>query len=167
MTLICRKGGNIMILSNTINSQAPMRLRLEIRKKCNFFWLRDIHGVDITQCCAKCFIGGKDNRVYYGTLHKTQAVVDIEIEQHVKTKAYYLCGLSAGFIRNLNTHVAFIPENKSEIRIENDRIKLIITNAKRIHFWDYTPKPRGVFTEQQRRCRNWIFANYLKEKMYI
>lgn len=156
-----------MITSNIINSHAPMRLRLEIRKKCNFFWLRDIRGVDITQCCAKCFIGGKDNRVYYGTLHKTQAVVDIEIKQHVKAKAYYLCGLSAGFIRHFNTHVAFIPENKSEIRIENDRIKLIITNAKRIHFWDYVPRPIGVFTERQRSCRNWIFANYLKEKMYL
>ena len=34
----------------------PMRLRLEILKKCNFFWLRAIRDVNINQCCAKCFI---------------------------------------------------------------------------------------------------------------
>ena len=29
---------------------APMHMRLEILKKCNFFWLRSIKGVDVTQC---------------------------------------------------------------------------------------------------------------------
>ena len=60
-----------MIPSDFIVTHAPMHLRLEIRKKCNFFWLRDIRDVDISQCCAKCFIGEKDNRVYYGTLQKS------------------------------------------------------------------------------------------------
>ena len=92
-----------MIPSRIITT--PMRLHLEIRKKCNFFWLRDIRDVDIEECCAKCFIGGKDNRVYYGTLHKSEAVVDIIVQQHPKAKAYYLCGLSDGFVWALNTHV--------------------------------------------------------------
>lgn len=104
-------------------------LRLEILNKCNFFWLRDIRDVDIHQCCAKCFIGGKDNRVYYGTLHKSQAVVDIDVIQNPDAKAYYLCGLSEGFVRELNTHVAFVPQEGSEINIENDRIRLKIPKA--------------------------------------
>ena len=144
---------------------SPMRLHLEIRKKCNFFWLRDIRDVDITQCCAKCFIGGKDNRVYYGTLHKSKAVLDIEIQQHPDAKAYYLCGLSDGFVWELNTHCAFVPASGSEVRIDNDRLFLVITNAKRIHFWDYTPHPRGHCTKEQRTCRNWIFANYIRDGM--
>lgn len=144
---------------------APMHMRLEILKKCNFFWLRSIKGVDVTQCCAKCFIGEKDNRVYYGTLHKSHAVVDIDIKQYATAKAYYLCGLSNGFVWALNTHVAFVPDKHSEIHIENDRIRLDITNARRIHFWDYTPSPPGYFTKQQRTCRNWIFANYIKDGM--
>lgn len=143
----------------------PMRLHLEIRKKCNFFWLRDIRDVDISQCCAKCFIGGKDSRVYYGTLHKSKAVLDIEIQQHPDAKAYYLCGLSDGFRWAMNTHVAFVPEKGSEICIDNDRIYLKITNARRIHFWDYTPNPPGFYTKQQRTCRNWIFANYIMDGM--
>lgn len=118
-----------MIPSDFIITHAPMHLHLEILKKCNFFWLRDIRNVDISQCCAKCFIGDKDNRVYYGTLHKSNAVVDIIVKQHPHAKAYYLCGLSDGFVWELNTHVAFVPDSNSEVRIENDRIKLHITNA--------------------------------------
>lgn len=154
-----------MITSKNMITHEPMHLRLEILKKCNFFWLRDIQNVDISQCCAKCFIGGKDNRVYYGTLHKSQAVVDIIVKQNPKAKAYYLCGLSNGFVWELNTHVAFVPDSSSEIHIENDRIKLDITNARRIQFWDYVPSPSGIYTKEQRTCRNWIFANYLKDGM--
>lgn len=154
-----------MIPSNFINMHAPMHLRLEILKKCNFFWLRDIRSVDISQCCAKCFIGDKDNRVYYGTLHKSSAIVDIEVKQSPLAKAYYLCGLSEGFDWALNTHVAFVPDSKSEIHIETDRYKLDITNARRIHFWDYVPNPPGYYTQQQRSCRNWTFANYVKDGM--
>lgn len=142
-----------------------MHLRLEIKKKCNFFWLRDIRNVDISQCCAKCFIGDKDNRVYYGTLHKSKAVVELDVIQNRLAKAYYLCGLSDGFVWNLNTHIAFVPDSNSEINIDNDRIKLTITNARRVNFWDYVPTPPGTFTEGQRTCRNWIFANYLKDGM--
>ena len=142
-----------------------MHLHLEIRKQCNFFWLRDIRAVDIQQCCAKCFIGEKDSRVYHATLHKSNVVVDLFVKQHPSVKAYYLCGLSDGFEWAQNTHVAFVPDRNSEIHIDNDKIKLDITNARRIHFWDYTPNPPGHFTRQQRTCRNWIFANYIKDGM--
>lgn len=150
-----------MVVSDIITKS--MHLHLEIKKKCNFFWLRAIRDVNINECCAKCFIGEKDNRVYYGTLHKSEAVIDINVWQYDGIKAYYLCGLSDGFVWALNTHVAFVPEYGSEIVIDNDRINLVITNARRIHFWDYTPNPPGRFSEQQRKCRNWIFANYIKD----
>ena len=103
-----------MIPSDFIVTHAPMHLRLEIRKKCNFFWLRDIRDVDISQCCAKCFIGEKDNRVYYGTLQKSSAVVDIIVKQSPRAKAYYLCGLSEGFVWELNTHVAVVPDSGNQ-----------------------------------------------------
>ena len=73
--------------------------------------------------------------------------------------------MSNGFVWELNTHVAFVPDSNSEIHIENDRIKLDITNARRIQFWDYVPNPSGIYTKEQRTCRNWIFANYLKDGM--
>ncbi len=143
----------------------PMHLRLELRKKCSLFWLKDIRAVDITKCCAKCFIGQYDNRFWDATHNKSEGVVDIFVRQHPGAKAYYLCGLAEGYVWALNTHVAFVPDRNSEIHIENDRIKLDITNARRINFWDYTPHPEGHFTKQQRTCRNWIFANYIKDGM--
>ena len=48
-----------MIVSKT-GTVIPIHLRLEILKKYNFFWLRAIRDADISQCCAKCFIGEKD-----------------------------------------------------------------------------------------------------------
>lgn len=81
-----------------------MHLTLEVKRYHEFFWLRDIRGVDISKCCAECFLGGKDNRVYYGTLHKPTALVDIDVIEHPKAVAYYLCGLSAGFNYWQNTH---------------------------------------------------------------
>lgn len=86
-----------------------MHLTLEVKRYHEFFWLRDIRGVDISKCCAECFLGGKDNRVYYGTLHKPTALIDIDVIEHPKAVAYYLCGLSAGFNYWQNTHIAFVP----------------------------------------------------------
>ncbi len=154
-----------MLLSESLNGKAPMHLRLEILKQCNLFWLKDIRDVDISKCCAKCFIGVYDNRFWDATHLKSSGVVDIIVRQHPEAKAYYLCGLSDGYVWALNTHVAFVPDENSEIHIENDRIKLDISNARRINFWDYTPNPPGKYTKSQRTCRNWIFANYIKDGM--
>lgn len=154
-----------MLPSESINTSTIMHLRLEIKKKCNLFWLKDIRDVDITKCCAKCFIGEYDKRFWDATHEKSQALLDIDVKPNPAAKAYYLCGLSDGFVWALNTHVAFVPEDGSEVHIENDRIKLDIINARRINFWDYEPNPPGKFTKKQRTCRNWIFANYVKDGM--
>jgi hypothetical protein len=142
-----------------------VNLHLEIKQKCSWFWLRNITGVSNKGCCTRCFKGGKDNRVYYGTYQKSEAVVDIEVIERPKDIAYYLCGLSRGMVWELNTHVAFVPEAGSFIEIDNDRIYLKITDARRINFWGYKPNPVGEFTDLQRRCRNWIFANYVLDGM--
>lgn len=140
-----------------------MRLTLEVKRYHEFFWLRDIRGVDITKCCAQCFIGGKDSRVYYGTLHQPTAHIDIEVKEHPKAVAYYLCGLSAGYNWYQNTHIAFVPALGETIFVDNANIRLTITDAKRIDFADYKPNPHGYYTKKQRTCRNWIFANYIND----
>lgn len=142
-----------------------MQLSLEVKRYHEFFWLRDIQAVDIYKCCAQCFIGSKDNRVYYGTLHRNTAFIDIEVRENPKAVAYYLCGLSAGFNWSENTHVAFVPSEGETVYIDNANIKLEITDAKRIDFSNYVPNPPGYFTQRQRTCRNWIFANYINDGM--
>lgn len=142
-----------------------MHLTLDVKRYHEFFWLRDIRGVDIYKCCAECFIGGKDNRVYYGTLHQPAAHIDIDVKEHPKAVAYYLCGLSAGFNWHQNTHIAFVPAPGEQVIVDNANIHLVITDAKRIEFADYEPNPHGYFTRRQRTCRNWIFANYINDGM--
>lgn len=142
-----------------------MHLTLQVKRYHEFFWLRDIRGVNISKCCAECFIGGKDNRVYYGTLHKPTALIDIDVKEHPKAVAYYLCGLSAGFNYWQNTHIAFVPAPGETVFVDNHNIRVTITDAWRIEFENYKPNPPGFYTRRQRTCRNWIFANYINDGM--
>jgi hypothetical protein len=129
---------------------------------------RKIRGVNIHKCCADCFLGDKDNRLYSATHGKDKVYpmsIEMEIEPHNKYLAYYLCGLSPGFKYEANTHVAFIHVPGKILTKETEQITLEITNANLIDFEGYVPNPHGEFTSEQRPCRNWIFANYLNDKM--
>lgn len=138
-----------------------MRLILEVKRYHNFFWLRKIKSCRIDACCIGCFKADKDSRVYNKTKYKKYALLDIEVEESKGILAYYLCGISAGSKYENNTHVAFIPSPGNTIRINNKQIGLVITDAKEIPFQKYRPNPPGEYTEEQRKCRNWIFANYV------
>lgn len=138
-----------------------MKLTLQVKEKCSFFWLRGIRRVRNDLCCAKCFIGEAYNEVYEATKYKGDVFIEKDIEQDSTIKAYYLCGLSIGFKYDKNTHIAFVPCIGQNIEVANDRVHIIITDARRIEFENYKPVPVGDFTQEQRLCRNWIFANYL------
>lgn len=75
-----------------------MHLTLEVKRYHEFFWLHAIQAVNIQECCMKCFIGETDNRVYFGTLHQSNALIDIEVREQPNADAYYLCGLSEDLI---------------------------------------------------------------------
>lgn len=110
-----------------------MHLTLEVKRYHEFFWLRDIQAVNIYKCCAECFIGNRDSRVYHGTLHQPHALIDIDVKENPKAVAYYLCGLSAGFVDNAN-------------------IRLTITDAKRVDFQSYVPNPPAEDLPQLDLC---------------
>lgn len=142
-----------------------MHMYLEVKKTHNFFWLRAIRGVRIDRCCIKCFNAVADNRVFHATRGKKYALVSIDVLEDPQALAYYLCGISAGSVWKNNIHIAFIPSPGNTVMVNNGKIGLIITGAKQIHFEDYVPDPVGEFTKEQRTCRNWIFANYVKDGM--
>lgn len=142
-----------------------MKISLDVKKKHSFFWLRGILNVRIDKCCAKCFIAKVYHEVYEGTRYKEKAHVELDLQPDPAVKAYYLCGLSLGFRYEDNTHVAFAPCAGSNIEIENEKIHLMITDARQIDFQGYKPNPVGEFSAEQRTCRNWIFANYIKDGM--
>jgi len=143
-----------------------MRISLDIKKPSEFFWLRKIRAVNIQQCCAKCFIGQSDVRMFHGTKHgQTPRFIELDIEALKKYVAYYLCGLSRHYNYAKNTHLAFIHAPFEAVFADSDQIEARITNARRIDFEGYTPDPPGEYTEYQRACRNWIFANFLQDGM--
>lgn len=142
-----------------------MHLTLDVKKKCNFFWLRGIRRARIDKCCAECFIGEKYTEVYEKTRFKNTAHVEVELLPDDTIRAYYLCGLSRGWVYTNNTHIAFVPCKGQNVEIDNDKIHVMITNARQINFQNYEPDPPGEYTYEQRTCRNWIFANYLLDGM--
>ena len=142
-----------------------MKLTLDIKEPCNFFWLRGIRRARIDQCCAKCFIGDAFHEIYEQTHFAKKAHVEFEIPADATIRAYYLCGLSRGFVYANNTHVAFNPSPGDRIIKDTSLIHLEITDAREIQFQDYVPHPTGEYTDEQRSCRNWIFANYLLDGM--
>jgi hypothetical protein len=75
-----------------------MRLTLHIKKPSAFFWLRKIRGVDINKCCAECFIGEKESRMYHESKYnKEPLMIELEIKPSQRYVAYYLCGMSLGY----------------------------------------------------------------------
>ena len=61
--------------------------------------------------------------------------------------------------------MAFVPGEGKNVELENDRIRLVIADARPIASQSPQPPPEGEFPEEQRPCRNWIFANYLLDGM--
>lgn len=61
-----------MLPSDIIVRNPPMHLRLELKKRCELFWLKDIRDVDISKCCAKCFIGKYDPNFWDATHGKSE-----------------------------------------------------------------------------------------------
>jgi hypothetical protein len=86
-----------------------MKLTLETKQKCAFFWLRGIRKARIDRCCVGCFTADKFDEVYEKTHFKEKALVELDIEPDSRVKAYYLCGISNGMKYANNTHVVFVP----------------------------------------------------------
>ena len=161
--------GQISLFGEALaSSDMSMFVKLNIKKPSEFFWLRSIRDVDISQCCAKCFIGDSDTRMYHGTVNgQTPRSIELELAANPKYIAYYLCGLAKNFVYRSNTHIAFVHAPKETLAVENGQIELTITNARHIDFQKelYKPNPVGRYDEKQRACRNWIFACYIVEKL--
>ena len=154
----------VTLFGEVVESTGTMKISLNIKRPSEFFWVRKIRGVDISQCCAKCFIGESDTRMYHATTNgQTPRSVEMEVKPGAQYVAYYLCGLSKNYFYQNNTHVAFVYAPGEMLRVETSQIELTISNARQVDFQKYVPKPEGVYNQRQRTCRNWIFANYIRD----
>ena len=149
-------------------NETNMKIFLDIKVPSEFFWVRKIRDVNISKCCAECFIGDSDTRMYHSTKQRqTPQYIELEIEPAERYVAYYLCGLAKNYYYQNNTHIAFINAPGEVLRLETSQINVTISNARRIDFEGegYIPNPEGEYTKRQRTCRNWVFANYVRDKM--
>jgi len=140
-----------------------VKIDLQVKHGYKFFWLKGISKAQIDKCRAECFTGENYPTVYNNTRREGKSSVSLNIAPLKHIKAFYLCGVSSRYEDNV--HIAFVPEKGSSFSIENSRYRVNVTNAREIHFQSYKPNPDGEYTDEQRSCRNWIFANYLKDGM--
>lgn len=147
---------------------AAMPLSLRIHRRAQFFWLRKIRAANIHECCARCFVGESDGRLFNATRGRSGEYplrIRMDVAASPRFVAYYLCGVASTTSYEANTHVAFLYAPGEFLSKETERIHLEIGNARLIDFEGYSPDPPGRFSEAQRRCRNWRFACYVNDGM--
>ena len=133
--------------------------RLELKKTYRIEWLRYITGVDLSNHCMKSFLGVNDHnfkgyqRNYY----------DIRLREGYKY--YYFCAVDENWIWANNVHIAFREKAGSKIVIDNERVSCEIMNAENIPIdssaidWSLPQAQNKKFST----CRNWMFANLIKQ----
>lgn len=132
-------------------------ISLFIDAEFSYLWLKRITGVDLSQHCAKSLPGDYDTRI-----SKTiDAVFDIDLEDGI----YYLCGVSSPYRWSNNFHLAFT-NGDDVLTICRNGISIVISGAKELPINENSATnlqhPKLKY-KSYRTCRNWQFANYLKE----
>lgn len=134
--------------------------KLILKKRYRIEWLRYITGVDLSNHCMKSFLGSNDKQ-FRGY---TPAYFNVKLRSGFKY--YYFCAVDENFVWKNNIHIAFIEQQGSEIRINDEFVDCHIVNAKRIEitdkFIDWSlPQSRDRYFHT---CRNWQFANMIKKE---
>jgi len=122
--------------------------RLDIEASFRYFWLKYIEDFDLSNHCARAFIGKYEKNLSIGLILP-------------ESEYYYMCGVSSPYIYNNNFHLAFRHKEGSEIKVKRHGVKVWITDAEEI---EITPlmegeahHPKGKYKEFY-TCRNWQFA---------
>lgn len=129
---------------------------VHLKQEYKYLWLRYINGVDLTQHCARTFIGRYDER-FHGFLSDIR---NVELQE---ARWYYLCGVDSHGQWARNLHLAFVASAGSEINLDNSLIECRIVNARQIHFdnsyidWSLPQAKKKEFNT----CRNWWFSNMI------
>lgn len=125
---------------------------LNVNANFKYFWLKKINGIDLNKHCAKCLLGD-----YIDTKH----VVGYELPDGI----YYLCGVAYPYIWSNNFHLAFTQEVGNTVELDHNGVHVIVEGARQLPIsMDYCDKRNPKYGyKSYRTCRNWQFANYLKQ----
>lgn len=111
-----------------------------------YFWAKGVEGFDSTKCCLPSLVGPRVRSV------SVDAQGDLELPA---TSPYlYICGSFAKY--DTNTHIAMRPEAAASF-VETTASGLVIEVRGAVRL-EIPPVPAGLFSEKQRRCRNFRFG---------
>lgn len=139
-----------------------MRIKfMYVENSFKYLWLKEVTGVDLMQHCARCLLGD-----YIESINTTQKeFYDIELSNNI----HYLCGVAFPFNYDNNFHLAFRPKEDSFVYYTSNGITIEIEGAERLpisleHINPLHPKAKF---KSYNTCRNWQFANYLKNTTFL
>jgi len=125
---------------------------LYLKRKYKYFWIKYVNAVDLTIHCAKCLIGSYSKIKNY----------DNALLNESEYKYIYICGVSIPFVYNDNIHIALKYKKDSIVKIDNDLISICVKNAEEIKI---VPAISNEKRQNYVTCRNWQFANMIKESL--
>ena len=148
----------LMSSKNHTDMQYPTLELFRTTEDFRYLWLKYIEGFDLSNHCAKCFVGKYSQYFRIGGAPVKHAVGLRLFES--KARYYYLCGVTTPFRYEDNLHLAFRYEKGSQVVYNDGRTQIVIEDAVQIEIKalpDYSLHPCG-YLSQYNTCRNWRFA---------
>ena len=135
--------------------------KIKIEKDFKYLWLKYVEGINLNTHCANCLVGN-----YSKKIKKAKGTYEnIFLDEYNTTKYYYLCGVSSPFVYENNFHLAFKYCKDELLKYSSNGIEIEIENAIALpiskKFIDIR-HPKAKFKSYS-SCRNWQFANYLRQ----
>lgn len=133
--------------------------RINVTGRFKYLWLKYINGIDLSNHCAKSFIGTYSKKI--SNTMKTEENIILDESEAV---VYYLCGVSSPYNWDKNFHLAFKEKEGSILKFNHNGIEIEIENAERILFSEQDIDPSDVNADKPvyATCRNWQFAHWLR-----
>ncbi len=131
-------------------------IEVEVKSRAyRFLWLKYITGFNYQRHCAQGFSGT------YCRLHESPKGRLVNAGMYTKElnewpfQFLYLCGVTSKYENNL--HIAFRPELGGKIAFEDDRIRVVVSNATQLSIRPIADGFAG-FAREFTTCRNWQFG---------
>ncbi len=133
---------------------------LKISIRYQYFWLKKVRSVCLSQHCASCLVGE-----YVPNVPKCGELYNVQLEDAV----YYLCGVSRGAVWEKNFHLAFRPKPGGVIEINDEEkgvaVRILDAEPLPISESDIDETNPHANERLYRRCRNWQFAHYFAKHL--
>lgn len=130
-------------------------IELKSKVPVKFSWLKYVSKANLSEHCAHSLVGEYETRwKRYGD----PVACKHELQD---ARYYYLCCVTQDYKTNI--HVAWRRKDGSILSIDNDLVKIVVTDAEQVPI-----TPRHIYknlTQAQDwhfcTCRNWWFANMI------